>query len=232
MPATSPRNDTGPTESDLLGELEDLMSASAPEDLQGYCGSLSLALTDAQVEAVGSVETVRSAMRRAGRKLGWRVRTFAYTLGALTYISVSDQRPVPGHLAEAAQRFMDEQMRNAAQMAARRLDPEFQGLLIDGQECTDAERRRARWLKTASSLPPTTSVEAAVRLLRRAAQQPAVDPDKMTRDDRARMRRLRDETGLRVSTRESSIARFLFLAADPTLAPQPQAFAQSAVPTP
>src|SRR5579884_1944419 len=124
MPAASPRNDTGPTESDLLGELEDLMSASAPEDLQGYCGSLSLALTDAQVEAAGSVERVRSAMRRAGRKLGWRVRTFAYTLGALTYISVSDQRPVPGHLAEAAQRFMDEQMRNAAEMAARRLDPE------------------------------------------------------------------------------------------------------------
>ena len=69
MPATSPRNDTGPTESDLLGELEDLMSASAPEDLQGYCGSLSLALTDAQVEAVGSVETVRSAMRRVFTKM-------------------------------------------------------------------------------------------------------------------------------------------------------------------
>ncbi|WP_234381581.1 hypothetical protein [Streptomyces sp. NRRL S-1521] len=85
----------------LAVALKPVLQASCPEGAGGYGGALEARLHPADAQALGGMELIRAAMRRAARQLGWRVRTVGYARERLVLVIVQDVRDVPAEFTDA-----------------------------------------------------------------------------------------------------------------------------------
>lgn len=85
----------------LAQALKPVLQASCPEGAGGYGGALQANLHPADAKALGGLDLIRAAMRRAARQLGWRVRTVGYARDRLVMVIVQDVRDAPAEFADA-----------------------------------------------------------------------------------------------------------------------------------
>ncbi|MET8177168.1 hypothetical protein [Streptomyces clavifer] len=103
----------------LAEALKPVLQASCPEGAGGYGGSLEARLHPSDAQALGGVELIRAAMRRAARQLGWRVRTVGYARERLVLVIVQDVREVPAEFADVLEAdFMSAPVEMHQRMAA------------------------------------------------------------------------------------------------------------------
>ncbi|MFD7169265.1 hypothetical protein [Streptomyces violascens] len=91
-----------------------LLQRNCPPGAGGYGGSYQVNLDDEEAVGMGGVELIRAAMRKAARKLGWKVNTMAL-IGTKrgTMVFVQDLREVPEQYAKAVNDDMDDRIRAA-----------------------------------------------------------------------------------------------------------------------
>ncbi|MFF5976949.1 hypothetical protein ACFY7C_36145 [Streptomyces sp. NPDC012769] len=103
----------------LAETLRPVLQASCPEGAGGYGGALEVRLHPADAQALGGLELIRAAMRRAARQLGWRVRTVGYARERLVLVIVQDVRDAPAEFADVLEAdFMSASVEMHQRMAA------------------------------------------------------------------------------------------------------------------
>lgn len=86
----------------LAAVLVPLLRRSCPPGGGGFGGSYELRLGVEEAAGLGGVELIRSAMRKAGRSLGWsRLQTFGGSFPQVAVMGVVDRREVPEKFAAA-----------------------------------------------------------------------------------------------------------------------------------
>ncbi|WP_063801999.1 hypothetical protein [Streptomyces sp. WM6378] len=98
----------------LAEALVPLLRRACPENAGGYGGSLQLNLDDEEAVAMGGVQLIRAAMRRAARSLNWKVETAGWP-GTQhgTIVLVHDRREVPEPYARVVNDDMNDRVRAA-----------------------------------------------------------------------------------------------------------------------
>ncbi|MFJ3616211.1 hypothetical protein [Streptomyces hydrogenans] len=99
-PAKRPALSKDPRCVALAEALKPVLQASCPEGAGGYGGALEARLHPVDAQALGGLELIRAAMRRAARQLGWQVRTVGYARERLVLVIVQDVREVPAEFAD------------------------------------------------------------------------------------------------------------------------------------
>lgn len=91
-----------------------LLRRACPEDAGGYGGSYQVNLDDEEAVALGGVELIRAAMRKAARHLDWKVNTIGM-IGTRhgTMVVIQDVREVPEQHRAAVNDAMNKRMRAA-----------------------------------------------------------------------------------------------------------------------
>ncbi|MFZ3562910.1 MULTISPECIES: hypothetical protein [unclassified Streptomyces] len=91
-----------------------LLERSCPQGAGGYGGTYEVRLDDEEAVGMGGVELIRAAMRKAARRLGWKVSTTGM-IGTRfgTIVAVQDLREVPEQHAQAVNDDMNDRMRAA-----------------------------------------------------------------------------------------------------------------------
>lgn len=84
----------------LVAVLVPLLRRSCPPGGGGFGGSYELRLGVDEAEELGGVALIRSAMRKAGRSLGWaRLQTFGGSFPQVVVAGVVDRREIPAQFA-------------------------------------------------------------------------------------------------------------------------------------
>ncbi|MET9347579.1 hypothetical protein [Streptomyces termitum] len=118
-PAKRPALSKDPRCVALAEALKPVLQASCPEGAGGYGGALEARLHPADAQALGGLELIRAAMRRAARQLGWQVRTVGYARERLVLVIVQDVRDVPAEFADILEAdFMSASVEMHQRMAA------------------------------------------------------------------------------------------------------------------
>ncbi|MGW5003484.1 hypothetical protein ACWEP8_38165 [Streptomyces hydrogenans] len=118
-PAKQPALSKDPRCVVLAEALKPVLQASCPEGAGGYGGALDARLHPVDAQALGGLELIRAAMRRAARQLGWRVRTLGYARERLVLVIVQDVREVPAEFADVLEaEFMSASVEMHQRMAA------------------------------------------------------------------------------------------------------------------
>ncbi|MER8226374.1 hypothetical protein ABTZ58_38975 [Streptomyces sp. NPDC094143] len=80
----------------MADALIHLLRRACPQDAGGYGGYYQVDFGDEEAIALGGVELIRAAMRKAAKQLRWKVTTIGWT-GTRngTVIAVQDTREVP-----------------------------------------------------------------------------------------------------------------------------------------
>ncbi|MFF7702775.1 hypothetical protein [Streptomyces lydicus] len=104
----------------LIAVLAPLLARTCPQDGGGYGDAYELRLTAEEVEDLGGLALLRSALRAAARTLGWsRLETYGVDTAGGTVAGVVDRRQVPDESADAVDRHRQARMRAAVEMVAR-----------------------------------------------------------------------------------------------------------------
>ncbi|MEU3500808.1 hypothetical protein ABZ726_08575 [Streptomyces hundungensis] len=88
-----------------------LLARACPEGADGFGGSYQVNLDDEEAVGLGGVELIRAAMRRAARRLGWKVNTIGM-IGTRhgTIVVVQDVREVPEEHEDVISGAMNDRM--------------------------------------------------------------------------------------------------------------------------
>ncbi|MGA4980331.1 hypothetical protein [Streptomyces cinereoruber] len=104
----------------LVGVLVPLLRRSCPPGGGGFGGSYELRLGVDEAEELGGVALIRSAMRKAGRTLGWaRLQTFGGSYPQAAVAGVVDRREVPAEFTAAVEEYELQRGRAAAEVIGR-----------------------------------------------------------------------------------------------------------------
>ncbi|BAJ25861.1 MULTISPECIES: hypothetical protein [Kitasatospora] len=106
----------------LSDALLPVLESTSPEGAGGYGGSLQANLSPAEAEALGGLPLIRAALRRAARRLGWRVQTVGHESEHVVVVFIHDTREAPAEFAEALERDRHRQGREAAERMDRFYD--------------------------------------------------------------------------------------------------------------
>ncbi|MFD3505759.1 hypothetical protein [Streptomyces sp. NPDC058678] len=88
----------------------------------GFGGSYELRLAVDEAEALGGIDLIRSAMRKAARSLGWtRLQTFGGSYPQVAVAGVVDQREVPQEFAAVVEDYRMGRMRASAEVVSQTL---------------------------------------------------------------------------------------------------------------
>ncbi|WP_406132294.1 hypothetical protein [Streptomyces sp. NBC_00989] len=100
-----------------------LLRRACPEGAGGYGGSYQVNLDDEEAVGLGGVELIRAAMRKAARKLDWKVETIGW-IGTRfgTMIAIQDTREVPEPYRAVVEAAMYERMSAAVARVPSELD--------------------------------------------------------------------------------------------------------------
>lgn len=83
-----------------------LLRRSCPPDGGGFGGSYELRLGVDEADELGGVDLIRSALRKAGRSLGWsRLQTFGGSFPQVAVAGVVDRREIPEEFAAAVEEY-------------------------------------------------------------------------------------------------------------------------------
>ncbi|MEU1854369.1 hypothetical protein ABZ499_35300 [Streptomyces sp. NPDC019990] len=103
----------------LVAVLVPLLRRSCPRGGGGFGGSYELRLGVDEAEELGGVALIRSAMRKAGRSLGWvKLQTFGGSFPQVVVAGVVDRREVPAESA-AVEEYELQRGRAAAEVIGR-----------------------------------------------------------------------------------------------------------------
>ncbi|MFJ5122326.1 hypothetical protein [Kitasatospora sp. NPDC088548] len=100
----------------LVPVLVPLLADTCPSDAGGHGGAFEVRLPFAEVEELGGLDLFRSALRSAGRSLGWKVETYGVA-GVETIAGVVDRREVPAEYTDAVEQHMGVKKRAAIERA-------------------------------------------------------------------------------------------------------------------
>lgn len=104
----------------LVDVLVPLLRRSCPAGGGGYGGSYELRLTAEEAAELGGVALIRSAMRKAGRSLGWdRLQTYGGAYPSVTVAGVTDRREIPEPFAHVVEEARLERGRAAMEVVSR-----------------------------------------------------------------------------------------------------------------
>lgn len=104
----------------LLAILPPLISRACPQNAGGYGGGYELRLTRQEVDEVGGLDLLRSALRGAARSLGWsKLETYGTNTMDGAVAGVVDRRPVPAEFVPAVEAHRWARMRSAVERTAR-----------------------------------------------------------------------------------------------------------------
>ncbi|HSA49832.1 MAG TPA: hypothetical protein VLH10_06930 [Yinghuangia sp.] len=105
----------------LAAVLVPLLRRACPPGGGGYGGSYELRLGVDEAEALGGVDLIRSAMRKAARSVGWsRLQTYGGTFPHVAMAGVTDRRDVPEEFAVAVEEYQMARMRAAVDTVSRK----------------------------------------------------------------------------------------------------------------
>ncbi|MEU9148928.1 hypothetical protein, partial [Streptomyces sp. NPDC048349] len=83
----------------------------------GFGGSYELRLGVDEAEELGGVDLIRSALRKAGRSLGWsRLETFGGSFPQVAVAGVVDRREIPEEFAAAVEEYQSARGRASAEV--------------------------------------------------------------------------------------------------------------------
>ncbi|MFH9959573.1 hypothetical protein ACH4OX_35915 [Streptomyces roseolus] len=103
----------------LVAVLVPLLRRSCPPGAGGFGGVYELRLGVDEAEELGGVALIRSAMRKAGRTLGWvKLQTFGGSYPQVAVAGVVDRREVPAEFA-AVEEYELQRARAAAEVIGR-----------------------------------------------------------------------------------------------------------------
>ncbi|MET8298890.1 hypothetical protein ABZW02_33345 [Streptomyces sp. NPDC005180] len=106
----------------LVAVLVPLLRRSCPPGGGGFGGSYELRLGVDEAEELGGVDLIRSALRKAGRSLGWsRLQTFGGSFPQAAVAGVVDRREIPEEFAAAVEEYQMERGRAAAEVVGQTL---------------------------------------------------------------------------------------------------------------
>ncbi|MFB7977628.1 hypothetical protein [Streptomyces vinaceus] len=106
----------------LVAVLVPLLRRSCPPGGGGFGGSYELRLGVDEAEEFGGVDLIRSALRKAGRSLGWsRLQTFGGSFPQAAVAGVVDRREIPEEFAAAVEEYQMERRRAAAEVVGQTL---------------------------------------------------------------------------------------------------------------
>lgn len=106
----------------LVAVLVALLRRSCPLGGGGYGGSYELRLGLDEAGEWGGVDLIRSALRKAGRSLGWsRLQTFGGSFPQAAVAGVVDRREIPVEFAVAVEKYQMERGRAAAEVVGQTL---------------------------------------------------------------------------------------------------------------
>ncbi|MFJ3206275.1 hypothetical protein [Streptomyces sp. NPDC086989] len=106
----------------LVAVLVPLLRRSCPPGGGGFGGSYELRLGVDEAEELGGVDLIRSALRKAGRSLGWsRLQTFGGSFPQAAVAGVVDRREIPEEFAAAVEEYQMERGRAAAEIVGQTL---------------------------------------------------------------------------------------------------------------
>ncbi len=104
----------------LVAVLVPLLRRSCPPGGGGFGGSYELRLGVDEAEELGGVDLIRSAMRKAGRSLGWtKLQTFGGSFPQVAVAGVVDRREIPEEFAAAVEEYELQRGRAAAEVIGR-----------------------------------------------------------------------------------------------------------------
>ncbi|MEW2418895.1 hypothetical protein AB0953_35225 [Streptomyces sp. NPDC046866] len=106
----------------LVAVLVPLLRRSCPPGGGGFGGSYELRLGVDEAEELGGVDLIRSALRKAGRSLGWsRLQTFGGFFPQAAVAGVVDRREIPEEFSAAVEEYRMERGRAAADVVGQTL---------------------------------------------------------------------------------------------------------------
>ncbi|MGW7465323.1 hypothetical protein ACWGJT_11555 [Streptomyces xantholiticus] len=104
----------------LVAVLVPLLRRSCPPGGGGFGGSYELRLRVDEAEELGGVDLIRSALRKAGRSLGWaRLQTFGGSFPQVAVAGVVDRREIPEEFAAAVEEYELARGRASAEVVER-----------------------------------------------------------------------------------------------------------------
>ncbi|MEV0889128.1 hypothetical protein ACIOHB_36655 [Streptomyces microflavus] len=104
----------------LVAVLVPLLRRSCPPGGGGFGGSYELRLGVDEAEELGGVPLIRSAMRKAGRSLGWAtLQTYGGSYPQAAVAGVVDRRDVPAEFAAVVEEYEMQRGRAAAEVIGR-----------------------------------------------------------------------------------------------------------------
>ncbi|MGW8569851.1 hypothetical protein [Streptomyces niveus] len=104
----------------LVAVLVPLLRRSCPPGGGGFGGAYELRLGVDEAEELGGVALIRSAMRKAGRSLGWvKLQTFGGSYSQVAVAGVVDRREVPAEFTAAVEEYELQRGRAAAEVIGR-----------------------------------------------------------------------------------------------------------------
>ncbi|WNO76930.1 hypothetical protein [Streptomyces sp. AM8-1-1] len=107
----------------LVAVLVPLLRRSCPPGGGVFGGSYELRLGVDEAEELGGVALIRSAMRQAGRALGWaKLQTFGGSFPQVAVAGVVDRREVPAEFAAAVEEYELQRGRAAAEVVGQTLE--------------------------------------------------------------------------------------------------------------
>ncbi|MEU7297677.1 hypothetical protein AB0A76_31525 [Streptomyces exfoliatus] len=115
--------------------LVPLLRRSGLEGAGGFGGSCQVNLGDEEAVGLGGVELIRAAVRKAARRLGWKVTTIGL-IGTRhgTMVVVQDVREVPEEHLAVLNDAMNERMRAALHKTPRVAMPSSQRVGISNND--------------------------------------------------------------------------------------------------
>ncbi|MFI9202168.1 hypothetical protein [Streptomyces sp. NPDC053048] len=106
----------------LTAVLVPLLRRTCPEGGGGFGGSYELRLSAEEVDELGGLDLIRSAMRKAARELGWtKVQTYGSSGGPVTVAGVTDEREIPEPYASVVHQSNMDRQREAMAAVSRAL---------------------------------------------------------------------------------------------------------------
>ncbi|MFG2638750.1 hypothetical protein ACGFX8_34185 [Streptomyces sp. NPDC048362] len=106
----------------LVAVLVPLLRRSCPSGGGGFGGSYELRLAVDEAEALGGMDLIRSAMRKAARSLGWsRLQTFGGVYRQVAVAGVVDRREVPEEFASVVEGYRLDRMAASAEVISETL---------------------------------------------------------------------------------------------------------------
>ncbi|MGW8356515.1 hypothetical protein [Streptomyces wedmorensis] len=97
-----------------------MLRRSCPPDGGGFGGSYELRLGVDEADELGGVDLIRSALRKAGRSLGWsRLQTFGGSFLQVAVAGVVDRREIPEEFAVAVEKSELQRGRAAVEVTER-----------------------------------------------------------------------------------------------------------------